>query len=348
MEIYRSAMKRVLRHLGFWGLYVVFTVTIYYVQEPNLGLHITYELASLPAKFFGVYATLYLILPKFLLKRKYSQAAFLQLLVLLIGMFMLRILVLKLVYPIYFPEVLSNFWPDDLSKFISPLLDLIVVTSVAVVIKLLKHREQEELDRLEREKFNVQNELQLLKSQLQPHFLFNTLNGLYAQTLKTPETAAKMILKLSDLLRFVIYEGRKSLVPLEEDIKCIKSYMALEHMRFNSRLQVNFSLSGGVANKMIPPLLLLPFVENAFKHGVSSNNNINEMSCKITVSEINLVMDLENSYLPPAAETVKSKGIGLLNVKRRLSYLYGDQYELNIHPDGNSYRVTLKIPLASS
>ncbi len=338
-------MNRLLSHLVFWCLYVIFTVAIYYVQEPNLGLHVIYELASLPAKLFSVYFTLYFIVPRFLLKGKYWQAALQVGLVLVVGVLLLRIFVLSSVYPLYFPDVENTFFPNDLSKFVSPLLDLIIVTILAMVMKLLKDREKQEIDRLGREKSNVQNELQLLKSQLHPHFLFNTLNGLYAQILNNPEVAAETVIKLSDLLRFIIYEARKTLVNLVDDLDCIKNYIALERLRYGSKLQLSFSISGTAVNKKIPPLLLLPFIENSFKHGIANDHNACWIKCAIDVSENILEMDLQNSIAPYIEEEKDTKGIGILNVRQRLKYNYQERFSLTTEKSEDSYHVNLKIPL---
>lgn len=338
-------MDKILSHLIFWCLYVSFTVAIYYVQEPNLGLHIVYELASLPAKLISVYFTLCFILPRFLLKKKYWQAAVQFGLILLICVFLLRIFVLNTVYPLYFPEIENTIVPNDLAKFVSPLLDLIIVSSLAVVIKLLKDREKHELDRLSQEKSNIQNELQLLKSQLHPHFLFNTLNGLYAQILNDPKIAAEMVIKLSDLLRFIIYEARSPLVNVADDFDCIKNYIALEQVRYGSKLQLGLSITGTTANKKIPPLLLLPFIENSFKHGISKDYKKCWIKCEINLSKNMLEMDLKNSIVLYPEEEQGINGIGILNVMQRLKYNYQDRFSLTTNKSEDYYRVNLKIPI---
>lgn len=338
-------MNSVLSHITFWCLYVIFTVAIYYVQEPNLGVHIVYELASLPAKLFCVYITLGLIVPRLLLKGYYWQAAFQVGLILIVGVLLLRIFVINSVYPLYFPDIENTFIPDDLSKVVSPLLDLIIVTAIAVVIKLLKNREKEEINRLGWEKSNVQNELQLLKSQLHPHFLFNTLNGMYAQILNNPEIAADMVIKLSDLLRFIIYEARKELVIVSDDLECIKNYIALERIRYGSKLQLTFAVKGVIVNKKIPPLLLLPFIENSFKHGIANGNTMCWINCQIYLSGDMLELDLQNSiesYPETENETV---GIGILNVKQRLKYNYQERFSLTTNKSEDRYHVNMKIPI---
>ena len=340
-------MHKISGHLIFWFLYVSFTVAIYYVQEPNLGLHIVYELASLPAKLISVYYTLYFILPKLILKKKYFQAVVQFGLLLILCVALLRIVVVNTVYPLYFPEFESTLVPDNLAKLVSPLLDLIIVSSLAVIAMLLKDREQSERNRLSQEKSNIQNELKLLKSQLHPHFLFNTLNGLYAQILSNPKVAAKMVIKLSDLLRFIIYEARSPLVNVSDDFECIKNYIALEQVRYDSKLQSSLSVSGAMANKKIPPLLLLPFVENSFKHGISKDHKACWIKCQINLSDNFLEMDLKNSKVQSTEKEKCVKGIGILNVEQRLKHNYQNRFSLTTKESEDCYHVNLKIPIVT-
>ncbi len=345
MDAIFQVVNKISGHLLFWLLYVSFTVAIYYVQEPNLGLHIVYELASLPAKLISVYVTLYFILPNFLLKKKYVQAAIQFGLILLICVFLLRMCVLNTVYPLYFPEIENVLVPDDLAKLVSPFLDLIIVSSLAVVIKLLKDREQQERNRLSQEKSNIQNELQLLKSQLHPHFLFNTLNGLYAQILNNPNSAAEMVIKLSDLLRYIIYEARSPLVNVEDDLECIKNYIALEQVRYGTKLKLSWSITGATTHKKIPPLLLLPFIENSFKHGISKDYKKCWIKCKINLSNTMLEMDLKNSMVPCHQEENGMHGIGIQNVEQRLKYNFQEQFHLTKKIAEDCYHIMLKIPI---
>ncbi len=340
-------VKKIVRHSIFWFLYILFTVGIYYVQEPNLGLHIIYELASLPAKLLTVYVTLYFILPQFVLKKKYGLA-FVQFGILLIaGIFFLRLLVLATVYPIYFPDVDTNLIPDNPAKLVSPLLDLIIVSSIVVVIKLVQDREKQELDHLNRAKSNIQNELQLLKSQLHPHFLFNTLNGLYAQILENPEIASNTVVQLSDLLRFILYEAKESLVDVEEDLECLGNYIALEQIRYGNKLDLSYTVLGITAHKKIPPLLLLPFVENSFKHGISKDYEKCWIRCKIELFEDILMLDLENSKPSFFEENQADNGIGLKNVKQRLDHVFSGKYDLAMNDREDRFLVNLKIPIVN-
>ncbi|MDN5213041.1 histidine kinase [Fulvivirgaceae bacterium BMA12] len=337
-------MRKIGGHIVFWLLYISFTVAIYYVKEPSFLLHLTYELASLPAKLFIVYFTLYFILPKYLLNKKYGLATMLFLVVLVMAVLLLQLSVSVIVYPIYYSEVAITFVPNNLEKLVSPLLDLIIVSSLAVVIKLLRDRELQERSRLQLEKMNVQNKLQLLKSQLHPHFLFNTLNGLYACTLENPLEASKIVIRLSDLLRFIIYEGDQPLVPLKDELDALENYVELEKIRYGEKMQAKWTVTGEAGNKKIVPLLMLPFVENAFKHGPAKISSNSWVSCDIGIEDRYLVMKLGNSKTGDELPKIRH-GIGLNNVQQRLKHNYEGKYELTIDDQPKQFLVFLKIPL---
>ena len=333
-------------HIIFWLFYISFTVAIYYVKEPSFMLHLIYELASLPAKLFIVYFTLYFILPRYLLLKKYGLAIAFFTFVLIISVWLLQLSVSLVVYPVYYPDAEPAIIPRHLPKLVSPLLDLIIVSSLAVVFKLLRDRELQERERLELEKVNIQNKLQLLKSQLHPHFLFNTLHGLYAYTLDNPVQASKIVIKLSDLLRFIIYEGDQPLVNLADEINCLENYVGLEKIRYGEKMHISLTVSGEAGNKKIVPLLMLPFMENAFKHAPSNNGGKTSICCKLTIGDTYLSMELGNSKNPGEGLQENLHGIGLHNVKQRLKYNYNNRYELTIENKPTWFSVFLKVPLA--
>ena len=341
-------MKRFLNHLLFWILYIGFTVGIYQVAEPSFTMHLSYEMASLPAKLLLVYSTIYFVLPVFLKRRKYWQSTTLFAAMSLASVFLLHVSVSILVYPYFFPDVTTSIIPSNWSKLVSPLLDLIIVSSLAVVIKLLKDRELTERRRLELEKLNARNELSLLKSQLHPHFLFNTLNGVYAQTLEDPKTAAEMVVQLSDLMRYIIYQGNSAKVRLEDEIECLRNYVELEKIRHGDRLECTFQTNGILQHHQIQPLLLIPFMENAFKHGVANSYDTASIDCKIDVVEGQLDFRLENSIHDGNIKEEVEEGIGLPNVKQRLNYLFMNSYKLDINPGEKTFTVHLIIPLEES
>lgn len=193
----------------------------------------------------------------------------------------------------------------------------------------------------------LQSELKFLKSQINPHFLFNTLNSLYALTLKKSDLAPEIVLRLSEMMRYMLYECNEKQVPLEKEVNYLMNYLELEKLRHGAKLDVNLKVAGSMNYQKIAPLMFIPFVENSFKHGVSHHIAKGFVNINISADDQLLDMTIENSKTPtmPSTSLKKSGGIGLANIKRRLELLYPDQYQLNISEQPNTYSVNLKINL---
>jgi LytS/YehU family sensor histidine kinase len=196
---------------------------------------------------------------------------------------------------------------------------------------------------LTREKANA--ELQLLKAQIHPHFLFNTLNNIYSFTLTKSPLAAELVQKLSDMLGYMITDCDHSMVPLEKEIHLIKDYIGLEKIRYGTRLDIQMHINGECKSKMIAPLLMIPFVENCFKHGASIMRGKQWMQLSIHVNNNVLYFNLTNSKPLQPVNSKSKNGIGLLNVKKRLALLYPDKHQLIINPSDGVYNVQLQIEL---
>jgi LytS/YehU family sensor histidine kinase len=202
--------------------------------------------------------------------------------------------------------------------------------AVTVLIKMMfdANAREKKLREIEKEKFTA--EMGLLKAQINPHFFFNTLNSLYSLTLARSEKSAEMVLRLSHLMRYMLYEASANTVSLKDEIAYIENYISIEQMRFADRLDLSFQYSGDTSGQVISPLLLLPFIENAFKHGIQDSSGW-----------ITIYLKVENSYTIPVK--AKEPGLGLANVKRRLELAYPGKYELNIRQSENIYSVDLKL-----
>jgi hypothetical protein len=215
------------------------------------------------------YSFIYFLLPRYLIKSKWLKLTA-GILLLSILIFVTGYLLCRWVYP--FVNSIFNHPPDSINTnllWISisiGLLNTPKVVGAAVAIKLMKYwwLKQKEKESLEREKINT--ELQLLKAQIRPGFLFNALNNIYAYSLAGSPRASEMLLKLSDLLSYMLYECDKALVPLEKEIEMMKQYMLLEKIRLDENLEMEVSVKGKLSGKKIAPFLLLPFIENSFKH----------------------------------------------------------------------------------
>jgi LytS/YehU family sensor histidine kinase len=199
------------------------------------------------------------------------------------------------------------------------------------------------------EKEKLEAELKFLKSQIHPHFLFNTLNNLYALTLKKSDKAPEMVIQLSNLLEYTLYSGKETEVGLNEELKQIRGYIDLEKLRFGDRLKITTDIEGNVDRLMIAPLLLLPFVENSFKHGASTDLKTPFIDINVIVKDNLLRFSIRNSK---GNESEKSEGykegIGLKNVKRRLELLYPRKHSLEIVEEHDTFSVGLTVELIDS
>ncbi|WP_239986460.1 MULTISPECIES: sensor histidine kinase [Arenibacter] len=193
------------------------------------------------------------------------------------------------------------------------------------------------------EKEKIQSELQFLKSQLNPHFLFNSLNTIYSLSVKQSPDTSEAVINLSELMRYMLYEADKKLVPLHKELEYIQSYVALQRLRLANSENVTLKISGEEKGKFVPPLLFISFIENAFKYGTDYNGK--------TIVKINLSIDNESIHLQVTniIGTFKAKsdssGVGLENVKNRLNYLYPHSHDLLIQDDGKTYEVNLTLNL---
>ncbi len=191
----------------------------------------------------------------------------------------------------------------------------------------------------------LQSELKFLKSQINPHFLFNTLNSLYALTLKKSDLAPEIVLKLSEMMRYMLYECNEKSVSLEKEVNYLINYLDLEKLRHGKKINISYKQSGEIKNQQIAPLLFIPFIENCFKHGVSNQIASAFVNINVDVENDKVSVTIENSKhaVMPGVHTKKSGGIGLVNVKRRLDLLYPDNYSLEVSDSPTTYKVELKL-----
>ncbi len=216
------------------------------------------------------------------------------------------------------------------------------VAFFAIAIKLLKYwyANQQAQQVLTQEK--LQAELKFLKTQIHPHFLFNTLNNLYALTLKKSDKAPEMVLKLSELINYMLYECKSDQVPLSKEIKFIRNYVDIEKMRYGDKLDVDLKITGNIGERKIAPLILLPFVENSFKHGASENLSQSWVKISVDSHTDHLIIKVENSKSGENGQNGDA-GIGIQNVRRRLDLLYNGKHELKIINGEETFLVVLSI-----
>lgn len=223
---------------------------------------------------------------------------------------------------------------------------LIAVWCFVSTIVLFKHWLKKQQEWVQAEKEKVTAELQLLKAQVHPHFLFNTLNNIYSFSLENSPKTPELILKLSSLLSYMLYDCKVEYVLLEKEIEVMKDYVDLERERYGNKIEISWHVEGVTENKYISPLLLLPFLENAFKHGTSEQLEKPWLSFDLVVKQDTMkckVANSKNEFVP-----VSNHGIGIENVKKRLAFLYRDKYELKINDEGDFFVVSLLLELMNN
>lgn len=344
----RLTQNRVFMHTLFWLGYLVFFALIN-AGGDGFGGSLLNELIMLPAKLLVVYLTLYVLIPRFLLKKRYWQMAVLLLVLLAVAGIIQRTIVYYIVYPIQYENISFGFGPywatDKIFKHILQISFVLVVASAVKIQKYYYHFDQA-AKALEREKLEA--ELNFLKAQIHPHFLFNTLNNLYSLTLKKSDLAPEVVLRLSGMVNYMLYDTRSPKVPLSKEVESLHHYIALEKLRYGNNLEILFDVTGTIDAAQVAPMLLLPFVENSFKHGVSDEIEDKWITIHLNVTQEYLTFKVENATSPgriPGHEKDYTGGIGLKNVKRRLELLYPNRHELKILDESHSYLVIMKILL---
>jgi LytS/YehU family sensor histidine kinase len=243
----------------------------------------------------------------------------------------------------------------DPSSFDAVLLivGLYFIIIVATAIKLVQRSIQIQKKNIELHKKRFETEiklkeaeLKLLKAQIHPHFLFNTLNNLYGLTLEKSDDAPNLVLRLSEILDYILYRCNEKQVLLSEEIYNLKNYIEIEKVRYSEKLKLEMNFPNIVENLRIAPLILLPFVENAFKHGVSKSTGIAFVKIKLMIDGKNLTFNITNTKNPMAnSNETYSKGIGLINVKKRLDMIYPKNYILTIDGKNEQFSVNLSLQL---
>ena len=215
---------------------------------------------------------------------------------------------------------------------------------IAIAIKFYKRWNEKDFQEQKVQKEKVEAELQMLKTQINPHFLFNTLNSIYVLAMKQSEQTANTVMKLSDILDYILYRINTPKIAIANEKNIIKNYIDLEKIRFSNRVDLDFNTDLKSKDIQIPPMLIIPFIENAFKHGVAKS--MERSWIKISIKETDGLLNIlvANSKTQNILRD-KTGGIGLINVKKRLNLLYGEKYHLDISEKQMQYLVSLSIPI---
>ena len=348
---------RIQRHLLFWMarffLIFLFSYGVSFLNflatgEGNFldGIKECYQVGSmrLVIDISYCYTIVYWLLPRFLFKKRYG--AF----VMLLAILTLLSFVVNSVFTVHFYDLLNQpreklfttIWLRAI-HFILGGSPVVCVAFLAIRMLKIWYIKEEEKVTITME--NAKAELQLLKAQIHPHFLFNTLNNIYSFTLAGHPQAATLADRLSGMMDYMSTEGEKEFVPVEKEIQLIQDYMSLEKVRYDDRLDIQIDINGDYKNKMIAPLLMIPFAENCFKHGASVMRGKISVRLNICIQDNLLRFDLSNSkpLLAPAHHT--KKGIGVMNVEKRLQLIYPNEHILQIGSTDAVYSVYMEVKL---
>lgn len=303
------------------------------------------EVVLLPTKLFAVYLFLYFLIPKYLLRQQYLVFAVSALVVIAISGTVQRLIAYRYLFP--WKSFDPSLSPFNVYEIMHQVISINTVMIIPIGVNLLSIWTRKKLEAKELERQYMETELKFLRNQLQPHFLFNTLNNLYSLILKKSETAEEVVLILSELMRYSLYETRAAKVDLEKEIYHIKNYIQLEKLRYGDRLDVGLNVYGDLSGLKVAPLILLHFVENSFKHSVTSLEQ-SWIAIELSVLDKTCLLKVENSKantLENDNSTRLISGIGVENVKKQLDLTYGDRYVLKVEDTEESYLIILNLDL---
>lgn len=224
------------------------------------------------------------------------------------------------------------------------LIDINTAMTIPLILELFRmwYNNKKHTEELEKQKLSA--ELQYLKNQINPHFFFNTLNNLYSLTLKKSEKAPQMILKLSEIMRYMLIDANHEKVSLENEIDYLNNYINIQKLRFAENSDIQFVVKGLSDKIFIPPLLFIPFVENAFKHGLSKDLKTGFIKIELEVKNKKIEFRVSNNK-PEFNPKTENTGIGLINIKKRLELLFPDKYSMHINENSSVFEIYLSISM---
>ncbi len=331
-------------HILFWLIAISVLLILYYDSGDPFRSTVSFIVIILCLAVL-IYFNILFLIPRFLSKKRIIlYGLFLILATLLIAP--IRTLLNYYIYTGHYQiqqEIIDSHWAIFTA--------MLVITIGSTIGKIVLDWFQKERELRIMENETMQSELRFLRAQINPHFLFNTLNSLYALTLKKSDRAPNIVIKLSEIMRYMLYECNDKKVALQKEIDYIRNYLDLERLRHKNQVRIDLDIKGNVEGQKIAPLLFSPFLENAFKHGLNKHMSEGYIKVRLTVNGNDLTFNIENSKPPGDVEEEKnddtriSGGIGLKNVRRRLELLYPGAHNLTIKETEASYAIYLSISL---
>mgnify|MGYP003575904358 CR=1 FL=1 len=351
----RQFRDKILAHLVFWLMITGFLTFLFSVGVPGYSIGFNTVLMLLPVHILYYYILSKVVIPKYLYTRKFVKLGISFLLISACCTLAYRLIEICFADPYFFQEYQKYYplfkWKKLNGTFSEQLLNKEYlmhafeqsnsIVWIALMIKFVRMW-------YERKQVALHSELNFLKAQIHPHFLFNTLNNLYALTLNQSSKSPQVVLGLSEILRYMLYECNSDHVLLDRDIEIIKSYITLEKLRYEDRLDLNMTINGNTKGLQIAPLLMMPLIENAFKHGASEMMEEAWINIDLEINEKRLKVKVSNSY--PGQQSKNGEihygKIGIGNVRKRLELLYPGAHHFNIYQEEDMYVVIMEIQLS--
>lgn len=343
--------KRYINHFLFWLLYLAFEIYTEFewilsqyqlpVFKSAVVAVVSESLLVFVVKIPMVY-TVFQMFNRFPVRPHKWKLALSTTIILFVFSILSRTLTVEVLYPyVYQLSTPKHFL--EFQGLINSFMDIIFIAGIAIALK--QHSNNNRL--MEREKLltqeKLETELNFLKAQINPHFLFNTLNSIYSLALKKSGETAGVVVKLSKLLRFVLYEAQAKKITIDKEIQFLNDYIELEKIRYDNRLKISFDYSADDLSAQIVPLILVPFVENAFKHGASETTAEAYIKIQLSLNGNKLSFVVENSF-EHDAESARHEGIGLKNLRRQLELMYPD-FDLHTEILGVNFKAKLTLDL---
>lgn len=344
--------KRTVNHFLFWFLYLAFEIytefewilsEYHFAISKALRIAFTTETLLVALIKIPMVYLIFNMFDRFAFKRPDKAKLIVSSsIILLVFSVLSRTLTVEVLYPdVYQLETPKHFL--EFQGLINSFMDIIFIAGIAIALK--QHSVSNRLMKREKllQKEKLETELNFLKAQINPHFLFNTLNSIYALSLKKSDKTAGVVVQLSKLLRFVLYEAQVRKITIGKEIQFLEDYIALEKIRYDHRLKVDFHSQTDDDAAQIVPLILVPFVENAFKHGASETTSEAFIKIRLSLQDSKLLFSVENSF-EYESENEHHEGIGLKNLRRQLELMYPD-FDLHTETSGSHFKATLTLDL---
>ncbi|MBV7529784.1 sensor histidine kinase [Chitinophaga sp. sic0106] len=341
--LWQLFQNRIFQHVLFWCISYYYLLYFFSVESPE-KIDVIYNTVFHLPLVMGVYLNLSLLIPRLLRRSQFFVYAItVALLIAMMAGFNMLLFnkVVDYIFPGYF--FISYYSFAELVQF------SLIYVGLTTLLKLSRGwfqlmESENRLMRLQNEKADT--ELLYLKSQINPHFLFNTLNSIYSLSLRKDEKVPPTLLKLAAVMRYMIYESNDTLVPLESEINYLRDYIALHQVRHAGKADICFVVNGDPGKRRVAPFMFIVFVENGFKHGVEAGISDTFLHVSLNISGRELYLSVKNNKgLVDETENGAYKGLGLENVKRRLDMLYPGHHQLQITEDATTYAVALQLQL---